>query len=171
MAGRQHRRAQVARGMQQIVEFDRLIAFHAGHRRLAGNIALGKAVDHRFPEPGLVIEDVMRNADALGNGARVMDVAAGAAGALAMRCRAVIVKLQRDADDVVAGVRQDRGGDRGIDATGHGDNHARRRRRSLDVEQVRSHAAVPGRRPVRHRLNDVYYMGRGRAPPCRRLPA
>ena len=110
MAGRQHRGAEIARGVQQIAEFDRLIAFHAGHRRLAGDIALGKAVDHRFLEPALVIKNVMRNADPLGDGAGVMDVAAGAAGALTVGRRAMIVKLQRDADDVVAGFRQDRGG-------------------------------------------------------------
>ena len=91
----------------------------------------------------------MRNADTLGNRAGVMDVAAGTAGALAVGRRAVIVKLQRDADDVVAGVRQDRRGDRGIDAARHGDDHARRRRRSLDIEYVQSHAGVPGRRPMR----------------------
>ena len=45
----------------------------------------------------------MRNADPLGDGAGVVDVAAGAAGALAMGRRAVIVELQRDADDVIAG--------------------------------------------------------------------
>ncbi len=107
----------------------------------------------------------MRNADPLGNGTGVMDVAAGAAGALAVGRRAVIVKLQRDADDVVAGFRQDRGGNRGIDAARHGDDDARRRRPSLDIEQVQSHAGVPGQRPMRRRLVRSHYMGRGRPPP------
>ena len=44
----------------------------------------------------------MRDADALGDRARIMDVAAGAAGALAMGRLAVVVELQRDADDVIA---------------------------------------------------------------------
>ena len=44
----------------------------------------------------------MRNADALRDGAGVMNVAAGATGPLAMRRRAMIVKLQGDAHDVVA---------------------------------------------------------------------
>ena len=44
----------------------------------------------------------MRNAERAGHRARVMDVLAGAAGALAMGRRAMIVKLQRDADDVIA---------------------------------------------------------------------
>ena len=44
----------------------------------------------------------MRNADALGDRAGVVDVLAGAAGALAMGRGAMVVELQRHADDVVA---------------------------------------------------------------------
>ena len=102
MAGRQRLGAEFARGLQQIAELDRLIALDARHRRLAGDIAVGETVDHRLLEAALVVEHVMRNADALGDRARVVDVLAGAAGALAVGRRAVIVKLQRDADDVVA---------------------------------------------------------------------
>ena len=40
---------------------------------------------------------------ALGGGARVVDVLAGAAGALLLDRRAVVVELQGDADHVVAG--------------------------------------------------------------------
>jgi hypothetical protein len=40
----------------------------------------------------------MRDADALGDRARVVDILAGAAGAFAVRRRAVVVELQRDAD-------------------------------------------------------------------------
>ena len=68
------------------------------------HVAFGEAVDHRFLEAALVVEHVMRNADALGDRAGVVDVLAGAAGALAVGRRAVVVELQRDADDVVAGV-------------------------------------------------------------------
>jgi hypothetical protein len=64
----------------------------------------------------------MRNADPLGDIARVMDVLTGAAGALAMGGRAMIVELQRDADDVVALGLQQRGRHRGIDPAGHGDD-------------------------------------------------
>ena len=43
MAGRQNLGAKLARGLEQVAEFDRLIALHARHRRLAGHIALGES--------------------------------------------------------------------------------------------------------------------------------
>ena len=119
----------------------------------------------------------MRNADALGHGAGVMDVAAGAAGALAVGCSAVIVELQRDADDVVAGIGQKRGGDRGIDAARHGDDDARRRRPSVDIEYVQRHAGVPDQRPMISRLDRPLLYGSPRhsatvgAPPRRNRTA
>jgi hypothetical protein len=44
----------------------------------------------------------MRDADPLGDISRIVDVLPGATGSLAMGGRPMIVKLQRDADDVVA---------------------------------------------------------------------
>ena len=70
----------------------------------------------------------MRDAERLGDAAGVVDVLAGAAGALAVHGGAVVVELQRDADDVVALALQQRRDDRGIDAARHGDDDARRRR-------------------------------------------
>ena len=136
MAGRQHLGAELARGLEQIAELDRLVALDARHRRLAGHVALGEAVDHRLLEAALVVEHVMRNADPLGDRARVMDVLAGAAGALAVGGGAVVVKLQRDADDVVALGLKQRRRDRGIDAARHGDDHAGVVRPPFDIETV-----------------------------------
>ena len=67
MTGRQHLGAEIARGVEQVAKLDRLVAVDAGHRRLAGDIALGEAVDHRCLEAALVVEHVMRNADAFGD--------------------------------------------------------------------------------------------------------
>ena len=67
----------------------------------------------------------MRNADRIGHAARVVDVLARAARALAMRRCAVVVELQRDADDVIALTLQQCGHDGGIDAAGHGDDDTR----------------------------------------------
>ena len=106
MTGRKHARAKIASGFQKVAKLDRLITLQAGHWRLSGKIAVGETVDYGFLEALFVVEDVMRNADPLRHGAGVMDVAAGAAGALAVGRGAVIVKLQRDPDDIVAGVRQ-----------------------------------------------------------------
>src|SRR5438552_1139157 len=84
--------AKLARGREQVAEFDRLVAFDAWHRRLARDIARGEAVDHHFLEAAFVVEHVMGNADALGDRARVMDVLAGAAGTFAVGRRAIVVE-------------------------------------------------------------------------------
>src|SRR5262249_29983030 len=104
------------------------------HRRLSGDIAFSEAIDDRLLEALLVVEDIMRNADPRGDRPGVVDVAAGAARALAMASRAMIVELERNADHIIAGIGYKRRGDRGIDATRHGDDHARVGRVSLDVQ-------------------------------------
>ena len=136
MAGRERLRAELARGRQQVAELDRAVALDAGHRRLARGVALGKAVDHQLLEALLIVEHVMRNADPLGDIARVMDVLAGAAGALAMARRAMVVKLQRDADDVVTLRLQQRSRGRGVDAAGHGDDDPGVLRPAFEIETV-----------------------------------
>ena len=125
MAGRQRIGAEFPGGRQQIAELDRAVARDAGDRRLAGQIAFGEAVDHRLAEARLVVEHVMRDAERLGDPAGIVDILAGAAGALAVRRGAVIVELQRDADHIVALVLQEGGHDGGIDAARHGDDDAR----------------------------------------------
>ena len=61
----------------------------------------------------------MRNAERLGDAPRIGDILAGAARAGAMGGRAVIVELQRHADDVIAFALQEAGDDREIDAARH----------------------------------------------------
>ena len=122
MAGCERGSAEFARGRQQIAKLDRAVALDAGHRRFAQCIAVGEIVDHQFAKAALVIQHVVRDADPLGDIARIVDVLPGAAGALAMGGRAMIVKLQRDADDVVAFGLQQRSRHRGIDAARHGDD-------------------------------------------------
>ena len=141
MAGDQGLGAELARGFEQVAELDRLVALHARHRRLARDIALGETVDHHFLEAALVVEDVVGNADALRHRARVVDVLAGAAGALAMGGSAVVVELERDADHVVALGLEQRRGDRGIHASRHGDDDAGVLRASFDIEAV-AHSLV-----------------------------
>ena len=122
MTGGKRRGAEFARGRQQIAELDRAVALDAGHRRFARSVAVGEIVDHQFAEAALVIEHVMRDADPLGDIAGVVDVLPGAAGALAMGGRAMIVELQRDADDVIALGLQQRSRHRQVDAARHGDD-------------------------------------------------
>ena len=78
----------------------------------------------------------MRDADPLGDVARVVDVAAGAAGALAMGGRAMVVKLQRDADHVIAFGLQQGSRHRGVDAAGHGDHDPRVLRAAFEIQTV-----------------------------------
>ena len=66
----------------------------------------------------------MRNADGVGHTPRVVDVLAGAAGLGPPHRLAVVVELERDPDDVIAGLGQERGRHRAVDAAGHGDDDA-----------------------------------------------
>ena len=136
MPGGQRRGAELARGLQQIAELDRAVALDARHRRLAGGIAVGEIVDHLLAESALVVQHVMRNADPLGDVAGIVDVLPGAAGALAMGGRAMVVELQRDADDVVAFRLQQRGRRRGIDAARHRDDDPCVLRTAFEIETV-----------------------------------
>ena len=58
-----------------------------------------------------------------GDAAGIINVLPGAAGTALLNGRAVIVELQRDADDVVAFVGEHGGGDGGVHAAGHGDHN------------------------------------------------
>ena len=113
---------------QQVRELDPLVAAHAGDRSAAGGVGRGEVVDHGRLEAGFEIEDVVRDAKPIGDGARILDVAAGTACALAAGGRAVVVELERDADDLVAGLGEQCRGHRAVDAARHGDDDAAGRR-------------------------------------------
>src|SRR6185503_15898938 len=137
--GRERMCAKLARGRQQVAKLDRAVALDAGHRGFTERVAVGKIVDHGFAEAAFIVEHVMWNADPFGDIAGVVDVAAGAAGALAMGGRAMVVKLQRDPDHVVAFGLQQGSRHRGIDAAGHGDNDPRVLRTAFEIQTI-SHA-------------------------------
>src|SRR6516164_3925809 len=136
MTGGERLRAEFARGLEQVAELDRTVAFDTGHRRFAERVALGKGCDHRFAEAILVVQHIVRDADSFGDVARVVDVLARAAGALAMGRCAVVVELQRDADHVVTLRLQQRSRRRGIDAAGHGDYDAGVLWTAFEIETV-----------------------------------
>jgi len=117
--------AQLAGHVQQVAELDRLVAADARHRRLAAEIGVGEILDHLLLEAALIVEDVVRDADGVGGRARIVDVLAGAAGALLLNRRTVVVELQGDAHHVVAGAGQQGGGHGGVYAARHGGDHAR----------------------------------------------
>ncbi|MNE40344.1 hypothetical protein D3C80_1343550 [compost metagenome] len=116
--------AQVAGHVQQVAELHRLIAADAGDRRLALQIGIRELVDHGVLEAAFVVEDVVGDADQFGGQTGVVDVLPGAAGALLLERRAVVVELQGDADHVIAGLGQQGGDDGGIHSARHGRDHA-----------------------------------------------
>src|SRR5579883_1757383 len=98
VAGGERIGAEVARGRQEVAELDRLVAAHARDRCFAAQIGIGEIVDDGATEALLVIENVMRDAEALGDARGIANVGAGAARALAPDRRAVVIELQGDAD-------------------------------------------------------------------------
>jgi hypothetical protein len=104
MAGGHCTRAELAGRLQQIGELDGLIAGHAGDRRLAARVAVGERLYHRFAETRLVIQHVMRNAQLGRDLPGIMDVLPRAACTRSVRCRAMIVELQSDANCVISGL-------------------------------------------------------------------
>ena len=136
MSGRERMRAELARGRQQIAKLDRPVALDAGHRRFAERVAVGKIVDHGFAETAFIVEHVMRDADPFGDVAGIVDVAAGATGALAMGGRTMIVKLQRNPDHVVAFGLQQGSRHRRVDAARHGDHDPCVVRAAFEIQTV-----------------------------------
>ena len=91
VAGRQGFGAELARGREKIAELHRTIAGDARHRRFAARIGVGELLHHLVAEAGLVVENIVGNAEAPGDGARVLDVLAGTAGPGLARRDTVIV--------------------------------------------------------------------------------
>ena len=57
---------EIPRGLEKVEELHVLVAGNAGNWGFAGRIAVGKGGDHLFPEPGLIVEDVVGNAERFG---------------------------------------------------------------------------------------------------------
>ena len=138
MAGGKAIRAQLARHVQQIGELGTHVAADAGHRRAPGEVIVGEGFDHFLAKRAFVVVDVMRDAQSFGDRARILDIVAGAARALASGGGAIIIELQRDADHFGARARSQRGDDRAVDAARHGDDDAAFGCRSRQVEQCGS---------------------------------
>ena len=124
MAGGHGFGAEVAGDIEQVVKLDRLVAAYARHRGFAAQVTIGEFLDHRVTETAFVIEHIVGDADLFGSHAGVVDILASAAGTGLFQRRAVIVKLERDADDFIAGLMQEGGDHSGIDSAGHGGDHA-----------------------------------------------
>src|SRR3546814_9908683 len=98
MAGGQRGGAEIAGGVEQVAELHPLIAAHARDGRRPGEVGVDEIVHYVGAEAVLVIEHVMRDADPVGDPARIVDVLAGATRPGPSRGRPVVVELQRHAD-------------------------------------------------------------------------
>ena len=126
MAGGKRVRLEVTCGRQQLLELDLLVADYAWNWRLAGRIAVSERLhDCRF-EALFVVEDVVRNAEPVGDAAGIVDVLSGAAGTAPPDSLAMVIKLQGDADDFAPLLLEQRSNDRRIDATRHRHDHPSR---------------------------------------------
>lgn len=66
----------------------------------------------------------MWKAHRFGHAGGILNVASSAAGTLFRERRAVVIQLQRDANDIIAFAGQLGRDDRTVDPAGHGDNNA-----------------------------------------------
>src|SRR6185503_16860881 len=99
-----------------------LVAVRARYRRPPVRIFVDEPVDHALAEAAFVIEHVVRDAQPVRDHLGIIDVLAGAAGARAAHGLAIIVKLERNPDDLCAGLRGEGGRNRAVDAAGHGND-------------------------------------------------
>ena len=134
-------RAEVVGDLQQVTEFDALVTAHAGDGGFSAQVAVGEIINDGFAEVALVVQDVVGEAQLVRDLFGVVDVLSRAAGlALDDAAREVglahIVKLQGDADDIVAFLMQERGHDGRIHAAGHGNDHAGVARGFCNAETV-----------------------------------
>src|SRR3546814_1256136 len=96
-----------------------LIAAHARDGRRPGEVGVDEIVHYVGAEAVLVIAHVMRDADPVGDPARIVDVLAGATRPRPSRGRPVVVELARHADHVAALATQQATGPGAVDAAGH----------------------------------------------------
>ena len=136
MASRQAIGAELAREGDQVGELHALVAQRARHRRPAVGIFVDEAVDHAAAEATFVIEHVMGDAEPVGDRLRIVNVLPGAARPRPAHGLAMIVQLERDPDHLGARVVGERGGDRAVDAAGHGDDDARLSGRPGEIEHI-----------------------------------
>ena len=152
------------------MELHGLVAADAGNGRLAAQVGVGEILDHLLAEAAFIVEHVVGDAHGVGGRARIMDVLAGAAGALLLDGLAVVVELQGDAHHLIAGPSQEGGGHGGVDAARHGRNDARANGQAHRLAGGLKHA-------VRERCVHVGARGRARqaagqahGPLCSALP-
>jgi hypothetical protein len=105
-----------------------VVAERAGDRRAAGEVLVDEGTDHILLEALLLVDDVIGDAEVLGDAAGVVDVIqrTAAAGLRSVRDAVLagqaglVPELEREADDGVAGLGEHGRNRRGVDPSGHG---------------------------------------------------
>ena len=108
----------------EVAEFEFLVAHHARVGRAPGLVLGGEVIDDLRLEIGGLLDDVMRDAEGMGDAAGIRD--GGGAAAFILRAGDAVLRpdFHGHADDVVALLLEEMGGDGGIDAAGHADDDA-----------------------------------------------
>ena len=108
----------------EVAEFKFLVAHHAGVGGAPGLVLGGEVVDDLRLEIGGLLDDVMRDAEGMGDAAGVGDGGGAAAFILGAGDAVLGPDFHGHANDVVALLLEQMGGYGGIDAAGHADDDA-----------------------------------------------
>ena len=123
MSGGNIMRAELVRPVNQPAELQILIAHHARIRRAAGLVFIGEILDDLLLKFGRLVNEVIRDAQLVADGARIGDGLRAAAFVLGARHAILRPEFERDADDIVALLEQKRRRRGGIDSSAHADDH------------------------------------------------
>ena len=98
------------RSIEQRGELQVAVAVRARNRRAAGDVLVDEVRHDRPLKLALEIDDVVRDVEAPGHTAGVVEVVEAAAAAIAGLAVALVVELHRQADNLVARLGQQRRG-------------------------------------------------------------
>ena len=112
-------RAELVRAVNEPAEFQILIAHHARIRRAAGLVFVGKVLDDVLLEFRRLVNEIIRDVELVADGARVGDGLRAAAFVLRAVHAILRPELERDADDLVALLEQQRRRGGGINSPAH----------------------------------------------------
>ena len=122
MPGHDAVEAQHARPFIELAELQIPVAVDARVGRPAGFIAAHKLLNHLLPKLRLKVENIKRDAELIGDGARVLDVVQRAAGLRAGKsCVLVGVQLHHAAGAGIPGIDHQLSGNAAVHAAAHGD--------------------------------------------------
>jgi hypothetical protein len=124
MAGGDELRAELVRAINQPAKLQILIAQHAGIRRAAGFVFVGEVTNDVLLEFCRLVNQVIRDAELVADGTRVGDGLRAAAFVLGAVHAILRPELERDADDLITLLQQQRGGSGGVHSTAHADDDA-----------------------------------------------